>query len=346
MQEMEVLTNIKQRFVARGFSQQESIDYEETFAPTSLVSLATSMGWNIHQMDVKTTFLNDTIDEEVYIEQPLGFEVHDKESHVCRLKKTLYGLKQAPRAWYARMDTYLQRLGFLKSSSHPNLYIKVVKEEPVIILLYVDDPLITCVEGLIQECKKQLVVEFDMKDLGLMHYYLGLEVWQGPCEIYLGQGKYVIKMLQRFGMMYCKPTTTPMNTNWKRLRSSDSSPVDPTRYRQLVGSLMYHMNTRPNIFFAVNILSRFQIEPKYDHWIAAKHILRYLQGTIRYCLKYDRKNDVQLIGYIDSDWGGSETNGRSTMGGCFSLGYSLISWMSRKQESIALSSAKAEYIVA
>lgn len=104
-------------------------------------------------MDVKTTFLNGTIDEEVYIEQPLGFEVHNRETHVCRLKKALYGLKQAPRACYARMDTYLQRLSFSKSYVDPNLYIKVVEDEPVIILLYVDDLLITCVEGRIQECK-------------------------------------------------------------------------------------------------------------------------------------------------------------------------------------------------
>jgi len=140
----------KERFVARGFSQKEGIDYEETFAPTtryttirSLVSLDATMGWNIHQMDVKTTFLNGTIDEEVYIEQLEGFEVNSRDSHVCRLKKALYGLKQAPRAWYARMDAYLLRIGFEKSSSNPNLYIKVVNNEPIIILLYVDDLFIT-----------------------------------------------------------------------------------------------------------------------------------------------------------------------------------------------------------
>lgn len=132
----------KARFVARGFSQEEAIDYEETFAPTaryitirSLISLATSMKWKVHQMDVKAAFLNGTIDEEVYIEQPLGFEVKGKGDYVCRLKKALYGLKQSPRAWYNRMDTYLQRLGFTKSSDDPNLYIKVVKDETVIILL-------------------------------------------------------------------------------------------------------------------------------------------------------------------------------------------------------------------
>lgn len=140
-----------------------------------------------------------------------------------------------------------------------------------------------------------------MKDLGLMHYYLGLQVWKEPNEVYLGQGKHVIDILKKFNMMDCKAMTTPMITNLKRLRCSESSPVDPSRYRQLIGSLMYLVNTCPNICFVVNILSQFQVESKYDHWIAAKHILRYLRGTINYCTKYDRRNNVQLIGYIDSD---------------------------------------------
>ena len=121
-------------------------------------------------MDVKTAFLNGSIDEEVYIEQPLGFKFKDRKAYVCRLKKALYGLKQAPRAWYARMDAYLQRIGFTKNFVDSNLYIKVVNNEPVIILLYVDDLLLTGVEGRIEECKKQWPAEFDMKDLGLMHY--------------------------------------------------------------------------------------------------------------------------------------------------------------------------------
>eukprot|EP00253_Pinus_taeda_P013345 PITA_13345 len=269
-------------------------------------------------MDVKTAFLNGTINEKVYIEQPLGFEVKDRKAYVCRLKKSLYGLKQAPKAWYVRMDAYLHRIGFTKSSVDSNLYIKVVNNEPVIILLYVDDLLLTCVEGRIEECKKQLVAKFDMKDLALMHYYLGLEVWQGPNEIYLGHGKYVIEILKKFDMMDCKPMTATIITNLKRLRSSESSLVDPS--------------------------SEFQVEPKHDHWIATKHILRYLRGTINYCLKYDKRNDVQLIGYTDSDWGGREQDGRSTTGGCFSLGSSMVSWMRRKQDIAALSSVKVEYV--
>ena len=126
-------------------------------------------------MDVKTTFL--AIKEEVYVEQPLGFEVQDRDTHVCRLKKALYGLKQAPRAWYERIDSYLMKLGFTRSNADPNLYFKVVKEKPLILMLCVDDLFLTGADPLIHQCKRELVVEFEMKDLGLMHYFLGLEVW-------------------------------------------------------------------------------------------------------------------------------------------------------------------------
>ena len=144
------------------------------------------MGWSIHQMDVKTAFLNGIIQEEVYIEQPQGFEQHERETHVWRLKKALYGLKQAPRAWYSHIDTYLQEMGFHKSDADPNLYYIVVGEDPIILVLYVDDLFITGAERLIEGCKKDLASEFEMKDIGLMHYFLGLEVWQEQGHIFLG----------------------------------------------------------------------------------------------------------------------------------------------------------------
>jgi hypothetical protein len=285
----------KARFVARGFSQVEGVDYDETFASVArytsiraVISIAAEMGWKIHQMDVKTAFLNGLIQEEVYIEQPLGFEVHERESHVCRLKKALYGLKQAPRAWYSRIDAYLQQLGFEKSEADPNLYYIVVGEDPLILLLYVDDLFITGVERLISSCKESLASEFEMTDIGLMHYFLGLEVWQEPGHIFLGQGKYVCDILSRFQMEDCRPMTTPMITNWKKLHASESQLVDSTLYRQLIGSLMYLVNTRPDICFVVNTLSQFMVEPRRVHWVAAKHVLRYLCGTVDYGLDYQR----------------------------------------------------------
>jgi hypothetical protein len=181
----------KARFVARGFSQKEGIDYEETFAPMArytswtILSLVEIMKWKVHQMDVKTTFLNGEIKEEVYVEQPQGSEVHDREMHVCILKKDLYGLNQEPRAWYGRIDSFLTKLGFTKNSTDPNIYFKVVDDDMVILLLYVVNLFLTGVEKLISECKRKRVVEFEMKYLGMMHYFLGLEVWHRHDEIFL-----------------------------------------------------------------------------------------------------------------------------------------------------------------
>jgi hypothetical protein len=225
----------KARFVARGFSQNEGIDYEETFAPVArytsirtIITLATKMKWKLHQMDVKTTFLKGVIEEEVYIEKPQGFDVEDKKSHVCRLKKALYGLKQAPRAWYGRIDSFLTSLGFTKSKVDSNLYFKVMNDEPVILLLYVDDLFLTGEENLITECKKRLTSEFEMKDLDLMHYFLGLEVWQSPERIFLNQGKYTVEILKRFDMLECKSMNTPMEAKLKLLVDTSSKLIDAT----------------------------------------------------------------------------------------------------------------------
>eukprot|EP00253_Pinus_taeda_P020682 PITA_20682 len=258
-------------------------------------------------MDVKTAFLNGFIQKEVYIEQPQGFEVHGKESHVCRLKKTPYGLKQAPRAWYSRIDTYLQQLGFTKSEADQNLYFIVVGEELLIVVLYVDDFIITGAERLIEGCKRDLASEFEMKDIGLMHYFLGLEVRQEEGHFFLGQGKYIVDIFNEFHMEDCKPMPTPMITNWKKLHASDSELVDPTLYRQLIGCLMFLVNTRLDICFAVNTMSQFM-------W------------------------------YTDSDWVGCASNRKSTSRCCFGLGSTVISWINRKQQSVALSLAKAKYM--
>lgn len=274
----------KARFVARGFSQKEGIDYEETFAHVArytyvraIIAIAAAKGWKIHQMDVKTAFLNRTIDDEVYLEQPEGFVIHNAASHVCKLKKALYGLKQAPRAWYERIDSYLLGLGFTKNDADPNLYFKVINGNMLILILYVDDLLITGEDHLIIQCKKDLASEFDMKDLGSLHYFLGLEVWQKPDGIFLNQGKYTIDILKRFGMWDCRPMSTPMETNLHKLKAAaESKLANPTLYRQIIRSLMYLVNTRQDICYAMNALSQFMCEPREIHLVAAKHILKYL----------------------------------------------------------------------
>jgi hypothetical protein len=332
----------KARFVTRGFAQKEGIDCEETFAPVArytsirtIIALAAKMKWKLHQMDVKTAFLNGVIEEEVYIEKPQGFEVEDTKSHVCRLKKVLYGLKQAPRAWYGRIDSFLTSLGFTKSKADSNLYFKIMDNEPVILLLYVDDLFLTGEENLITKCKRRLASEFEMKDLGLMHYFLGLEVWQSPERIFLNQEKYTVEILNRFDMLEAK---------LKLLVDTSSDLIDATLYKQIIGSLMYLTNTRPDICFAMNTLSQFLVEPKRVHLVAAKHVMRYLKGMIDYGLSYDGDHNFTLSGYTDLDWARSIADRKSTSGCCFSLGSAMISWKSRKQSSIALSTAEAEFI--
>jgi hypothetical protein len=227
----------KERFVARGITQKEGIDYEETFAPVArytsirtIIALASVLGWKLHQMDVKTTFLNGNIEQEVFVEQPDGFVLHNKGSHVCKLRKALYGLKQAHRVWYDRIDGFLKSPGFQKSDADANLYFKVRGNQPVILILYVDDLFLTRDEELIAWCKRELTSEFEMKDLGLTHYFLGLEVWQRQGKIFLAQGKYTVDVIKRFGMMNCKSMSTSMVTNLRKLHDSDTGSylVDPT----------------------------------------------------------------------------------------------------------------------
>jgi hypothetical protein len=343
----------KERFVSRGFSQKEGIDYEETFAPVArytlirtIIALATKMKWKLHQMDMKTTFLNGVIEEEVYIGKPQGFEVEDRKSHVCRLKKALYVLKKAPRAWYGHIDNFLMSLGFTKSKADSNLYFKIMDNEPVILLLYVDNLFLAREENLIVECKQRLAAEFEMKYLGLMHYFLGLEVWQSPERIFLNQGKYTFEILKRFDMLECKSMNTPMEAKLKLLVNTSSDLIDATPYRHIIGLLMYLMNTRPYICFAVNTLSQFLVEPRHVHLVAAKHVMRYLKGTMDYGLSYDGDHEFTLSGYTDADWVGSVADRKHTFGCCFSLGSSMISWKSRKQSTIALSTVEAKYIAA
>jgi hypothetical protein len=176
-----------------------------------------------------------------------------------------------------------------------------------------------------------------MKDLGLMHYFLGLEVWQSPEKIFLNQGKYAIEILKRFDMLECKSMDTPMETNLKVMVDTSLELVDVTLYRQIIGSLMYLTNTRPYICFVVNTLSQYQVEPKHVHLVATNHVMRYLKGTLDYGLCYTGDHDFRMHGYTDSNWVGSASYRKITSECCFSLGSAMTSWQRRKQSSIALS---------
>jgi hypothetical protein len=183
-----------------------------------------------------------------------------------------------------------------------------------------------------------------MKDLVLMHYFLGLEVWQSPKKIFLNQGKYAVEKLKRFDMLECKAMNTPIETKLKLLVDTLSELIDATLYRQIIGLLMYLTNTRPDICFDVNTLSRYLVEHRRVHLVAAKQVMRCLKGTLEYGLYYTGDHDFKLCEYTDSNWAGSVSDRKNTPGCCFSLGSAMTSWQSRKQSSIALNMAEEEYI--
>jgi hypothetical protein len=192
-----------------------------------------------------------------------------------------------------------------------------MNDEPIILLLYVDDLFLTGEEKLITDCKKKLAVEFEMKYLGSMHYFLGLEVWHSPEKIFLNQGNYTVEILKRFSMLECKSMNTPMETNLQLLVDTSLELVDATLYREIIGSLMYLTNTRPDIYFVVNTLSQYLVKPKCVHLVAAKHAMIYLKGTLDYGLCYTGDYDFRLYGYTDLDWVGSASDMKSTSGCCF-----------------------------
>ncbi|KAH9669584.1 hypothetical protein KPL70_021844 [Citrus sinensis] len=342
----------KARLVAKGYSQKAGIDYDEVFAPVALletirliISLAAQNKWKIFQMDVKSAFLNGLFEEEVYIEQPLGYVVKGHEDKILRLKKALYGLKQAPRAWNSRIDKYFQEKGFTKCPYEHALYIKEKYGDILIVCLYVDDLIFTeSNPSLFEEFKRVMIKEFEMTDIGLMAYYLGIEVKQKEEGIFISQESYAKEILKKFKMNDCKPISTPVECGVKLSKHDKGEDIDPTFFKSLVGSLRYLTCTRPDILYAVGLVSRYMENPKTTHFKAAKRILRYIKGTTNFGLLYSFSKNYKLVGYSDSDWGGNVDDRKSTTGFVFFMGDTAFTWMSKKQPIVTLSTCEAEYV--
>ncbi|GJY11602.1 putative ribonuclease H-like domain-containing protein, partial [Tanacetum coccineum] len=317
------------------YTQEEGIDYDEVFAPVARIeairlflAYASFMGLFVYKMDVKSAFLYGTIEEEVYVCQPPGFEDPQFPDKVYKVEKALYGLHQAPRAWYETLSTYLIENRFRRGTIDKTLFIKKDKGDILLVQVYVDD------------------IIFGSTKTSLCDEFKGLQVQQKEDGIFISQDKYVAEILKKFDFVTVKTTSTPIETNKALVKDEEAKDVDIHLYRSTIGSLMYLTAFRPDIMFAVCACARFQVTPKMSHLHAVKRIFRYLKGQPKLGLWYPRYSPFDLEAFSDSDYAGASLDRKSTTGGCQFLGKRLISWQCKKQTIVANSTTEAEYVAA
>ncbi|GJV72283.1 retrovirus-related pol polyprotein from transposon TNT 1-94 [Tanacetum coccineum] len=329
-----VVSRNKARLVAQGYNQQEGINFDETYAP-------------IFQMDVKSAFLNCFINGEVYVAQPPGFVDFEKPNHVFKLKMALYGLKQAPKAWYDRLKAFLLDHMYIIGLVDNTLFTKKKDSHINIVQIYVDDIIFgsTC-QDLCDDFLKIMHDEFEMSMMGELNFFLGLQIKQLEDGIFFNQSKYIKEMLKKFGLEDSKPIKTSMSSETKLTRDEDGESVDDTKYCGMICSLLYLTASRPDIMFSVCLCAHFQEDPKTSHLEAVKRVFRYIKGTTHLDLWYPKGTGVETIVYADSDHAGDYVDRKSTSNVCTFMGCCLISWFSKKQTALAISTTEAEYIFA
>ncbi|MCH80680.1 retrovirus-related Pol polyprotein from transposon TNT 1-94 [Trifolium medium] len=340
----------KARLVAKGYNQIEGIDYFDTFSPVAklttvrvLLALASIHHWHLHQLDVNNAFLHGDLQEDVYMLVPEGVTC-PKSNQVCKLKKSLYGLKQASRKWYEKLSNLLITEGYIQSYSDYSLFTKKYKNEFTTILVYVDDIIVTGNSmSEIDRIKNILDKSFKIKDLGLLKYFLGLEVAHSSQGITISQRKYCLDLLEDTCLLAGRPVNTPLDPSVKLHRDNGEPYADITQYRRLIGRLLYLNTTRPDITLATQQLSQFLNAPTVVHYNATCRILRYLKSSPGLGLLFPRNSDIYIQGYADADWVGCIDTRQSTTGYCFFIGSSLVSWKAKKQQIVARSSSEAEY---
>lgn len=343
----------KARLVAKGYEQREGIDYGELFAPTSrtaslraLLAVAAARNMFVHQLDVSTAFLNGVLKEELWMEQPPGYE--GDKTLACKLIKSIYGLKQAPRCWYEKLSGELGKLGFVPSKADSALFVKKDDTGIVLALVHVDDTVVASEDAnLVESVKHAIGSCFKIRDLGEARMFLGMEITRKDNGGFvLSQQRYIQSVLEKHGMMDAKPRSTPLPIGYRHCAVSGPEELlaNPTEYRALVGELNYLATcTRPDLAFALSMLSRHMAEPSKGALTLALGVLRYLAGTREMGLHFEKGADLLFVGYSDSDWAGDPVTRRSTTGYVYMLGGGTVSWLSQLQRTVAVSSVEAEY---
>jgi hypothetical protein len=296
---------------------------------------------------VKSAFLHGDLSEDIYIEQPLGYQQGSSGS-VYKLKKALYGLRQAPRAWYSKIENYFCSEKFEKCPSEHTLFVKKGDSNDILIVsIYVDDLIYTSNNAVMMiEFKESMKKRFAMTDLGKMRYFLGIEVSQSNQGIFIHQMKYATELLSKF--WNCNSVCSPIVPGCKLIRNETGKATDTKSYKQMVGSLMYLLATRPDLAFSVCLVARFMERPTEMHVAAIKRIMRYLKGTSSMGILYKKSDsgNLNLIGWSDSDYAGDLDDRKSTSGYVFQLGNGVVSWSSKKQPIVTLSTTEAEFVAA
>ncbi|GJR44454.1 retrovirus-related pol polyprotein from transposon TNT 1-94 [Tanacetum coccineum] len=343
----------KARLVAQGYNKQKGIDYDGTFAPVArleavriFLAFATYMNFIVYQIDVKSSFLNGKLKEEVYVKQSPGFQSSEFPNHVCKLYKALYGLKQAPRAWYETLSTFFTEHKFVRGKIYNTLFVYKTQTDVILVQIYVNDIIFGSTSTkLCKQFAKLMTQRYKMSMMGVLTYFLGFQIKQSERGISINQEKYVKDLLKKYDInaLLVKTSMVPPNNLRPHL---NGKAVNETQYRGMIGSLMYLTASRPDIQFSICLYARYQANPKESHLIVVKRIFRYLKGTPSLGLWYPKCSGFDLKGYSNSDYVGCNMDRKCTSGACQLLGGKLICWSAKKQQSITMSSAKVEYVSA